>query len=632
MKRIVYVVVFACLAFSYQASAQDRFVEIENGLNNLVATSPGLNEKVELSVNEVSMQEFVRAMAMAHNLNISVDPSLRSISIVNNFANVSVKEVMLFLCKQYNMDVEFIGSIMSLSKYEAPLEVKPAVAAKKLKIEYNKANDFLSVDLRKDSLAAVVKEITRRSGHNVIVAPGLENQLINVFIQNRPFDNTLDKLALANGLEVSKTDDNFYYIEKPEAAQKTSSRPGKGGKSRSPRKGAGSMTMSVVDERITMSATDVPIVDLVAEVSGELYKQFFLFSEPEGNTTLYVEGLTYEDFLSFLLNGTEFTFRNQEDVYLIGERKLEGLRVTELVQMEYRTVESVLDFIPSELKKNVDIQEFTDLNGLILSGSSPRIREIKDFLHEVDRVVPMVQIEVLIIDVRNTVTLSTGIRAGLADEPVSTGGTVFPGLDITLSSQAINNVISGINGFGLVNLGKVTQNFYISLQALETQGFIKIRSTPQLATLNGHEASMTIGETRYYLETQITQLGTVTASTTTAQNYKSVNADLSITINPLVSSDEHVTLEINVKQSSFGERISEQAPYGTITRDFQSLIRVKNNEMIILGGLEDNATDDTGSGVPFLSRIPVIKWFFSSRSKKNSRSKLTIFVKPTIIY
>jgi type IV pilus assembly protein PilQ len=244
----------------------------------------------------------------------------------------------------------------------------------------------------------------------------------------------------------------------------------------------------------------------------------------------------------------------------------------------------------------------------------------------------MVQIEVLIIDVRNTVTLSTGIRAGLSDEPVSTGGTVFPGLDVTLSSQAINNVISGINGFGLVNLGKVTQNFYISLQALETQGFIKIRSTPQLATLNGHEASMTIGETRYYLETQTTQLGTVTASTTTSQNYKSVNADLSITINPLVSSDEHVTLEINVQQSSFGERISEQAPYGTITRNFQSLIRVKNNEMIILGGLEDNAIDDTGSGVPFLSRIPVIKWFFSSRSKKNSKSKLTIFVKPTIIY
>ena len=99
-----------------------------------------------------------------------------------------------------------------------------------------------------------------------------------------------------------------------------------------------------------------------------------------------------------------------------------------------------------------------------------------------------------------------------------------------------------------------------------------------------------------------------------------------------MSSDEHVTLEIKVKQSSFGVRISEQAPYGTITRDFQSLVRVKNNEMIMLGGLEDNAIDDTGSGVPLLSRIPIIKWFFSSRSKKNSKSKLTIFIKPTIIF
>ena len=114
MHRLIYILIFACLTLSYSVSAQDRFVEIEKELNKLVSVSPGLNEKVELSVNEVSMQEFVRALAMAHNLNISVDPPLRSISIINNFANVTVKEVMLFLCKQYEMDVEFIGSIMAL--------------------------------------------------------------------------------------------------------------------------------------------------------------------------------------------------------------------------------------------------------------------------------------------------------------------------------------------------------------------------------------------------------------------------------------------------------------------------------------------------------------------------------------
>ena len=54
--------------------------------------------------------------------------------------------------------------------------------------------------------------------------------------------------------------------------------------------------------------------------------------------------------------------------------------------------------------------------------------------------------------------------------------------------------------------------------------------------------------------------------------------------------------------------------------------------MVLLGGLEEKATRESGSGVPFLSRIPVIKWFFSSRTKEKSRSKLNIFIKPTVIY
>jgi type II secretory pathway component HofQ len=52
----------------------------------------------------------------------------------------------------------------------------------------------------------------------------------------------------------------------------------------------------------------------------------------------------------------------------------------------------------------------------------------------------------------------------------------------------------------------------------------------------------------------------------------------------------------------------------------------------MIGGLEEESTNETGSGTPFLSRIPIIKWFFSSRTKAKSKSKLTIFIKPTVIY
>jgi len=241
---------------------------------------------------------------------------------------------------------------------------------------------------------------------------------------------------------------------------------------------------------------------------------------------------------------------------------------------------------------------------------------------------------VIIADVRKSNTLSTGLTAGLGTKPASaTNGTVLPEAVISLNSGSINNLINGINGLGIINLGNVTPNFYVTLRALEEQGVIKLRSTPQIATLNGHEAKLSIGQTQYYSEVNNNLVNSgVQQNLLQSVTYKPINADLSLTIDPQVSGDEQITMTINVKQSSFTERISNTAPPGSINRDFQSLIRVKNGEMIMLGGLEENNNSQSGKGLPGLSRIPILRWFFGERTKTKSQNKLTIFIKPTIIY
>ena len=105
-----------------------------------------------------------------------------------------------------------------------------------------------------------------------------------------------------------------------------------------------------------------------------------------------------------------------------------------------------------------------------------------------------------------------------------------------------------------------------------------------------------------------------------------------LTIKPLVSGDGQVTLDIFVIQSSFGNRIDENAPPDISSREFSSIIRVQDQDIVVLGGLEEQVKKNSGSGVPFLARIPVIKWFFSSRKREASKAKLTVFIKPTIIY
>jgi type IV pilus assembly protein PilQ len=201
---------------------------------------------------------------------------------------------------------------------------------------------------------------------------------------------------------------------------------------------------------------------------------------------------------------------------------------------------------------------------------------------------------------------------------------------MTMNSQSINSLINNFNGFGMVNIGKVSPQFYINLNALEKDGVIKLRSTPKLSTLNGQEAVLSIGQTEYYLQVRNDYIGAQNPSLSRQENWQPVNANLSVTINPIVSSDGYVTLDIGVAQSSFTERVSSTAPPGSVNKDFQSTIRVKNGEMILLGGLEGKSSSNSGDGLPFLSRIPVIKWFFSRRIKANKNTKFNLFIKPTI--
>lgn len=634
LNRFLGILISLSLLFiSSSTHAQDRFVGYDSVLTAISVSSPGLNEKVNFSVNEVSLNEFIRGLGNNYNLNINIDQSV-NMQLTTNFSGISVKEVLIFLAKKFNLEFSFIGSIISINSFNEPITIVPPPGVRRINLAYNDSAGTLSFDLSADSLAAVVRVLVNQSRTNIIYPPEFAGKLISGYVQNLPFNSAMEKLAFANGLAFTKMEDGVYLLDKKEA--ETLSKDKKKieqGKNFSVSGPTGtSIWYSPDSTLIYLRAAGAEIQDIISRISTQLKKNYFLFSELKGVATVSVDSMSFDRLLAYLLNGTDYTFKKEGEVYLLGNRNEEGLRKTEVFPFQYRTVDKVVDFIPAELKKGIDVKAFPDLNSLILSGSAPKIEELVSYLRDIDRVVPVIQIEVLIVDVRNTNTVASGIEAGIKDNNGKTAGQVFPSLDMSLSSGSVNNIISGINGLGILNLGKVSSSFYLKLKFLEQQGMLKLRSTPKLATLNGHEAKLSIGKTEYYLEIQSSVVGVQNPFPVQSQQYKSVNADLSVTINPIVSGDEQITLDITVKQSNFTERISQTAPPGTITRDFQSMIRMKNEEMVILGGLDENSTSDVGEGVPFLSRIPVLKWFFSSRTRASSKSKLTIFIKPTVLY
>lgn len=637
MRKLLVLILFTCIGW---CQAQQSIKEIEQKFNELAKEQSGLDESIISEVTGLNLYSLLTSIAIEHKLNVDADPKLIEV-VESNYYNVQVKEAFIFLIQKHDLEVEFINKFIVFKKKALVVVAPKKKLPKVIDVSYRSENEFLSVNLKNDSLPQVAEAITKKTGKNIIVSPKLKDAKVTGYFQNRPFEDILHMVGQSNGLRVTKNENGSYFVEKDEAPKKGNGavKNRKGGRKKSKgRAGEKGFYEVVISDKgfLNIKAFDATVSDVLMEAAEKLKLNYYLYSIPSDiTTTLVANQITFEDLLSTTFKGKDYTYSSDgKGFYFIGKRNEEGLRATELIQLENRTIETVLTSIPAELKKDLEVKEFPELNGLVVSGSKPKINELRNYIYQIDKVVPMVQLEVIIVQYNKSHDVQTGMKAGLDDKYRATSGVLFPTGDIHVNAQSVNGLIDMFNGLvGGFNLGKVTEQFYMNLKFLENNSIVKIESRPKIATLSGHDATLTIGEQSYYFQetTNIVPFGN-TNQTTQSGTWKETNADLSVNIKPFVSKDEQITLKLVVTKNSFLGRAGENAPPGIATQSFDSTIRVKNNEMVLLGGLDELNKENSGTGVPLLSRVPVVKWFFSGRAKKKSKSQLHIFIKPTVTY
>lgn len=631
-KTIILLMAFSlCVGFLNAQSSPNRIANIQSQLDSLYdAGVEELKEEVDLSFSAISIQEFIRALAKSTGLNVTIDPAIK-LTLSNNFAAEEPLNILLYLCKTYNLDIDIVGTIISFKAHKKEKKQSEEVA-KELSITYNEATRKLTVDLRRDTLDNVVKKMAQLTGENIILSPNAQGKLVSGYIKDESLTDVLAKIAYANNLEFINSEGDYFYDFKRKASganNNSAYQPVSTNRNLS----ISSRKDDVIGmQLITVEGTNIPIKDIINDVSKRLNKDYFIYSDIQGSITLKLSDISYEDLLRYAFNGTPYTFKNENDVYLLGERNREQIRSTAVIPIVHRSVENILELIPSQLSQDVEIKPFNDLNSLIISGAQPRIEEFEQFIAEIDKRVPMLYLELLIIDFRRGLSVNTGVSAGIADSTVKTSGTFLPGLDMTFGSGSINNFLSFLSNKGIVNLGQVTPSFYVGIQALEEQDRVDIKSTPKLSTLNGQKANLSIGETVYYRVTQSNIIGTQNPQTVVTETFQEAEANMNIEITPFISGDENVTITIDVELSNFQGTPSSNAPPNRFTRQFSSEVRAQNNDLIVLGGLEQSNRSSSGQGLPGVSRVPFFKRLFGKQSKNKSSSQLVVFIMPTIVY
>jgi type IV pilus assembly protein PilQ len=632
-----FIVSIVLLSASTAMGQQNHMQAIQQRLDSLSESTPGLKQMVQLQVSG-TIQQYLAGIASVNNLNISVDPKL-AIAINDNLSGVSAENILVFLAKKYSLDISVVGSIIYVTNYQDPsLLVKPP--PKEINAKYDASANTLSLALNNDTLTAVSKKISQLSGKNVITT-NLNGKLVSAFIESAPFETALDKLAFSNNIKMVKTADGFYLFQPLEDNEElyvngenntAVRRTFKPAASTGPA-GQASVFSRMVNGQKLVSAdgANAPILNLVKQAAQETGKNYTLYSDIKGNIDIHVKDIPFEQFLDILFKGTSYTFQDDNGVYLIGDSKLSGLKAFKAVHLQNRSIDTVVAMIPAEMKRNIEIKEFREQNTLLLSGSASDTRDVANIINQLDQLVPVIMIEVTMIDINKTNTISTGITAGVADS-VKTGGTVLPGVNFTFSAAGINSFLNSISKITSVNLGQVVPNFYATIQAIESNANTEVRAVPKLTALNGHSAKISIGNKQYYKNTTQNLYPSSATTTSVLSNvYTPVEADLSVEIKPVVSGDDQVTLSIVVNVASFTSIPTDGSPPPESISQFNSSLRVHSDDTILLGGIEHNENDLTSSGIPILSRIPILKWIFSSRTKTTNKVVTILFIKPTIL-
>ncbi|MCD2424463.1 hypothetical protein LQ567_16910 [Niabella pedocola] len=645
MKRFYFVLIFfmVCCLHQTAMAQQDRLMQLRNILTTLSMDLPGLNQQIQMDVADISIADFMRGLAQSYKLNINIAPDVNK-KMTNHFSNTLVRDVLVFIADQYSLAYDFQGTIINVKNYRDPkLDLPPP--PKVIKADYNTSTKLLSLDLSNDTLYDVTKKITQLTGVNIAVMPASINKLVSGYVKDLPVGEALGKIAVSNRIKMTSSGgDNFILdaLQDDEEYVLKNTRPATDGYTISRKTGAGDKNApgrmsidanQVGDEKLlNVSAVNTPLKELVKSLSAQAGVAYFIYAELNGNVTAEAHNLRYAEVLQKILLGTPYSFSQQDGIYMIGEKNFEGIRAQRLIQLHHRSVDSLVHFLPDDLKKDISVKEFKELNAFLATGPEPQLNKVEQLVKQLDRKVPLITIEVIIMDINKGSVVKAGLKAGISDSMRTGGNLLGGGLDFTLGSRSINNIIDKIGLNNVFNLGHVTPNFYLQLQAIENRQNVEMRQTPKLSTLNGHAASLSIGNTRYYeISTQNT-LGSLNPTIVSTKQFNSVEANLELKITPFVSADEDVTLNMEMDISNFTADTKINEPPPTATSKFKSIIRVKNDDMVLLGGIERTEKGDSYDGIPLLGRIPVLKWLFSSRNRRNVKVVSVVFIKPTIVY
>ena len=196
----------------------------------------------------------------------------------------------------------------------------------------------------------------------------------------------------------------------------------------------------------------------------------------------------------------------------------------------------------------------------------------------------------------------------------------------TAASGSAIPFIESIGGDqGAAAISNNSKNLFsqFSINALITQHKARVLASPSISTLNGREASITIGERRSY--TASSNANAAGVQNTTAF----VDAGTKLRVTPIISPDGWITMKVHPEVSTFLGAVGGLPNIST--READATVRIRDNQTIVIGGLISKSDIRDNNGIPYLKDIPLLGKVFEGHNNNDENTEVVVFITPHII-
>jgi general secretion pathway protein D len=275
---------------------------------------------------------------------------------------------------------------------------------------------------------------------------------------------------------------------------------------------------------------------------------------------------------------------------------------------------------------------------LSVRANSRQHERVQEFL---DQVLGAARRQVLIEATIVEVLLNDEYQAGVDWSRLPRDGT---GISFSQGLLGANLAVAPNMTIGYIDPASSLGNVSATIRALSRFGNTRVLSSPKITALNNQTAVLKVVEERVYftVEVKTTDGTTVNPSRTDVTSTPhTVPVGLVMTVTPQIAENNEVSLIVRPTISRITGFVIDPGPRLSGTnfdnrvpeiqvREMESLLRVANGEVIVMGGLMQDNIERNRDGIPGLSKLPLVGDVFSFRNDRNTKSELVIFLRPVV--